>query len=118
MKNVLLLFLMVFLFACSEKEAEPHADGRAYHTSADPSASYYVVDRGAQDGGIWITMKRVGVNGDSYFKRLYDCENWQVRYIGSGISIEAMELSKEDEKMADIVPESIAGKVGKIACSR
>ncbi len=63
-----------------------------------------------------IVTKRVGSSGVSYSKRLYDCKNNTVKYLGSGDTIEQMNKSKEDVKMSPIVNGSIAYEVGLIIC--
>lgn len=63
-----------------------------------------------------IVTKRVGSSGTTYSKRLYDCKNNTVKYLGTGDSIEAMNKSKEDEKMGAIFNGSIAYEVGLIIC--
>ncbi len=64
-----------------------------------------------------IVTKRVGSSGVSYSKRLYDCKNNTVKYLGTGDSIDAMNKSKEDVNMSSVVAGSIAYEVGLIICS-
>ena len=63
-----------------------------------------------------IVTKRVGSSGVSYSKRLYDCKNNTVKYLGTGDSIDAMNKSKEDVNMSPIFNGSIAYEVGLIIC--
>ncbi len=63
-----------------------------------------------------IVTKRVGSSGVTYSKRLYDCKNNTVKYLGTGNSIEAMNKSKEDAKMSPILNGSIAYEIGLIIC--
>lgn len=64
-----------------------------------------------------IVTKRVGSSGTTYSKRLYDCKNNTVKYLGTGDSIDAMNKSKEDANMSPIFTGSIAYEVGLIICS-
>lgn len=63
-----------------------------------------------------IVTKRVGSSGVSYSKRLYDCKNYTVKYLGTGDTIEQMNKSKEDVNMGAITYGSIAYEVGLIIC--
>lgn len=63
-----------------------------------------------------IVTKRVGSSGVTYSKRLYDCKNNTVKYLGSGDTLEKMNTSKLDTKMSAIFDGSIAYEVGLIIC--
>ena len=84
----------------------------------DSTAKYTIL----QIGGDWpsrtIVTKRVGPAGTIYAKRLYDCSNNTVKYLGTGDTQEAMTSSKPDANMTAVIPESIADYVGREACKR
>lgn len=63
-----------------------------------------------------IVTKRVGSSGVSYSKRLYDCKNKMVKYLGTGDTIEQMNKSKEDSKMGAIFNGSVAYEISLIIC--
>ena len=82
----------------------------------DQNASYTVLDKGDKGSYKTIITKRVGSSGTSYSERAYDCSAWEVKYLGTGDSIEAMNASGEDPNMSPIVDRSIAYYIGREAC--
>lgn len=84
----------------------------------DARAKYWVLETGGAWPNRTIVTKRVGPSGTSYAKRLYDCSNRTVKYLGDGDTLEEMARSTPSPKMAPIVPESIADYVGREACRR
>lgn len=82
----------------------------------DPKATYTVLEVAGSYPHRTIVTKRVGASGTSYSKRLYNCTNSTVKYLGSGDTLADMARSKADPHMAPIVPRSIADYVGKRAC--
>lgn len=86
------------------------------HIPSDPKASYLVLEKGGSGSQRTIVTKRTGSSGTSYSKRLYDCSNETVKYLGSNDSLEGMRLSKPDPRMGPIVEGSIAYYVGREAC--
>ena len=83
---------------------------------SDSKAKYTVLQKGASGNNRTITTKREGSSGVSYSKRLYNCSESTVKYLGSGDTMEQMKASKPDPGMAPIVPGSIAYYVGAEAC--
>lgn len=83
---------------------------------SDPNAQFFVLEKGGKGSKHTIVTKRVGPSGASYSKRVYNCANHTVKYLGNGDSIEEMEASKPDAKMGPIVKGSIAYYVGIEAC--
>ncbi len=86
------------------------------HIPSDAKASYLVLEKGGSGSQRTIVTKRTGSSGTSYSKRLYDCSNGTVKYLGSSDSLEGMKRSKPDPKMGPIVEGSIAYYVGLEAC--
>lgn len=83
---------------------------------SDPKAQFFVLEKGGSGAERTIVTKRVGPSGTSYSKRLYDCKNNTVKYLGSGDSLAEMASSEPDPKMGPIVEGSIAYYVGLEAC--
>ncbi|MDP1927083.1 MAG: hypothetical protein Q8K62_01090 [Thiobacillus sp.] len=86
------------------------------HIPSDPKASYLVLEKGGSGSQRTIVTKRTGSSGTSYSKRLYDCSNGTVKYLGSSDSLDGMRRSKPDPRMGPIVEGSIAYYVGLEAC--
>ena len=107
-KNLFLLALFISPFAMSAE----------YKISipTDSKAVYTVLGKGERDGLKTIITKREGSSGVSYSERAYDCVNRTVKYLGDGETLEQMKLSRADQNMSDIVPQSIADYVGNEAC--
>lgn len=84
----------------------------------DAKANYTILEVGGEWPNRTIVTKRVGPSGTSYSKRLYNCSNNTVKYLGSGDTHADMAKSKADPKMAPIIPQSIADYVGRRACKR
>lgn len=83
---------------------------------SDAKAQFFVLEKGGNGVERTIVTKRVGSSGTTYSKRLYNCRDATVKYLGTGDSIAAMNVSQPDPKMAEIVNGSIAFYVGKEAC--
>ena len=83
---------------------------------SNANAKYYVLEKSGIGDERVIVTKRVGSSGESYSKRLYNCADSTVKYLGDGDSLEEMNSSKEDKNLAPIVEGSIAHFVGIEAC--
>jgi hypothetical protein len=84
---------------------------------SEPKAAYFVLEKSITGNEATIVTKRVGSSGTSYSRRLYNCVDKTVKYIGSGDSIDAMNASAPDPKMSPIFERSIAYYVGIEACN-
>ncbi|MFY7398654.1 hypothetical protein, partial [Enterobacter cloacae complex sp. IR53030] len=82
----------------------------------DSKATYTVLDKGSQGPLRTITTKREGSSGVTFSQRIYNCEANEVKYLGSGESLEEMKNSKADPSMSPIVSDSIAYYLGREAC--
>ena len=83
---------------------------------SDAKAQYFILEKGGSGSQRTIVTKRVGSSGTSYSKRLYNCADDTVKYLGTGDSLNAMSKSNPDPNMAPIVQGSIAYYVGLEAC--
>lgn len=83
---------------------------------SDPKARFFVLEKGGSGSERTIVTKRVGSSGTSYSKRLYNCSNSTVKYLGTGDSLDAMRKSMPDSNMGPIVEGSIADYIGLEAC--
>lgn len=83
---------------------------------SDSKAQFFVLEKGGNGDQRTIVTKRVGSSGTSYSRRLYNCKDATVKYLGTGDSIAAMNASKPDPNMGPIVTGSIAYYVGREAC--
>ncbi|RMP59131.1 hypothetical protein ALQ18_02160 [Pseudomonas marginalis pv. marginalis] len=101
---------------CTLACAPAFADEQALSVPSDSKAHYSVLQKDASGNQRTITTKREGPSGVSYSKRLYNCSQSTVKYLGSGDTIKQMKASKPDALMATIVPGSIAYYVGAEAC--
>lgn len=90
---------------------------KAFNVPSDSKAQFFVLEKGGSGSKRTIVTKRVSSSGTSYSKRLYNCENNTVKYLGTGDSLAEMTASKADQNMAPIVQSSIAYYVGLEACS-
>ena len=91
---------------------------KAMTVPTDAKAKYTILETGGKWPNRTIVTKRVGSSGTSYSKRLYNCSNNTVKYLGTGDTPAEMARSKPDPKMAPIVSQSIADYVGRQACRR
>ncbi|MFZ5231580.1 hypothetical protein ACOY6S_13020 [Enterobacter bugandensis] len=82
----------------------------------DSKATYTVLEKGSQGSLRTITTKREGTSGITYSQRIYNCEANEVKYLGSGESLEEMKNSNADPSMSPVVSESIAYYLGREAC--
>lgn len=115
-----LIVLSVFVILSVNMFADINNEGTPITINSD-IAKYFVLEKNLKVNTNKnlrsIVTKRVGSSGTTYSKRLYDCKNNTVKYLGTGDSIDAMNKSKEDTNMSPIVTGSIAYEVGLIICS-
>ena len=83
---------------------------------SDSKAQFFVLEKDGKGAQRTIVTKRVGSSGTSFSKRLYNCNDNTVKYLGTGDSLASMATSKADPNMASIVQGSIAYYVGVEAC--
>jgi hypothetical protein len=83
---------------------------------SDPKARFFVLEKAGKGAERTIVTKRVGPSGTSYSRRLYNCSNSTVKYLGNGDTLEDMKKSRPDPNMGPIVQGSIAYYVGLEAC--
>lgn len=84
----------------------------------DAKAKYTILAIGGKWPDRTIVTRRIGSSGTSYSKRIYNCSNNTVKYLGSGDTLVEMGRSHPDPKMVPIVQQSIADYVGRQACKR
>lgn len=85
---------------------------------SDSKAQYFVLEKNGDGVERTIVTKRIGSSGTSYSRRLYNCANNTVKYLGTGDSLEEMSTSKPDPNMTPIIDGSIAYYVGIEACKK
>lgn len=83
---------------------------------SDSKAQYSVLEKNGTGTERTIVTKRVGSSGTSYSRRIYNCKENTVRYLGTGDTRAAMNSSRPDPTIAPIVEGSIAYYVGLHAC--
>ena len=105
------LFLALVAVAPATFAAE-----KAMSVPTDAKAKYTILEIEGKLPNRTIVTKRVGPSGTSYSKRIYNCSNKTVKYLGTGDSLAEMARSKPDSNMAPIVSQSIADYVGRQAC--
>ncbi|HSI45113.1 MAG TPA: hypothetical protein VK950_02960 [Methylophilus sp.] len=96
--------------------ASAYAVEKPLGVPSDPKAQFFVLEKGGNGSERTIVTKRVGSSGTSYSKRLYNCKNSTVKYLGTGDSLTEMTSSRADQNMGPIVEGSIAYYVGVEAC--
>ncbi|MDU5454474.1 MAG: hypothetical protein E6095_13215 [Pseudescherichia vulneris] len=109
MKKLLLLSFTMFSFSAI-------AGAYQIQVPTDSKATYTVLDKKSQGSLRTITTKREGSSGVTFSQRIYNCEANEVKYLGSGDSLEEMNNSNPDPNMSPIVSESIAYYLGREAC--
>jgi hypothetical protein len=70
---------------------------------SDAKANFYVLKKEGQGDERTVVTKREGPSGTSYSKRLYNCVEHTVKYLGAGDSLEAMAVSAADPTMTPIL---------------
>jgi hypothetical protein len=108
MKRIVLSVCIFTLGACGESNH--------LFVPSDPKANYYVLEIAGSRSERSITTKRVGTSGESFSKRVYNCEKSTVRYLGTGSTLREMKISKSESRMSPVVYKSIAYYVGDKAC--
>ena len=108
----------IVLFAVLLTSPVAFAAERALSVPTDAKAKFTILETGGKWPIRTIITKRVGSSGTTYSKRLYNCANNTVKYLGTGETPAEMDRSKPDPGMAPIVSQSIADYVGRQACKR
>ena len=108
MRIVTSVFLAAFATASVAQTALP--------IPSDAKAKYFVLERGGSKGMPTLTTKRVGSSGTSYSQRVFDCSTSQVKYLGTGDSLEEMKNSKPDPNMGPLIKGSISWYQWQHAC--
>ncbi len=105
------LVFLSLVITVSALAAEKHLS-----VPSDSKAQYFVLEKGGKGAERTIVTKRVGTSGTSYSKRLYNCTDSTVKYLGTGDSLAKMAASRADPNMGPIVNGTIAYYVGVEAC--
>ncbi|MDH2023607.1 hypothetical protein N5J29_12660 [Stenotrophomonas sp. GD03680] len=92
--------------------------GMEFRIPSDPKARWGLIDVTQRNFPVsYIFTHRVGPSGTTYSMREYDCDSNMVRYLATGQNIDEMRTSKQDDRMSEIHPRSIAYYLGKLACT-
>ncbi len=108
------LFVLLALIVSSSALAEE----TSLSVPSDPKAQFFVLEKSGSGSQRTIVTKRVGSSGASYSKRLYNCADSTMKYLGTGDSLASMNKSNPDPNMSPIVQGSIAYYVGLEACKQ
>lgn len=85
---------------------------------SDAKATYFVLELSKKGNSRTIVTKRVGPSGTSFSKRLFNCNNGSVKYLGTGDTLSAMNASTPEKSMSPVVEGSIPSYIGGYACSK
>ena len=105
-----------FAVICLMVSASALAAEMPLSVPSDSNAQFFVLEKAGSGAERTIVTKRVGPSGTSYSKRLYNCTDNTVKYLGTGDSLAEMAASKAATNMGPIVQDSIAYYVGVEAC--
>jgi len=83
----------------------------------DPNAKHVLVHKSGKPTHRVIITKRIGLTGELYTKRSYNCEKQTVRMIGTGHTLEILENQSNDWPENTVVSRSVAEDIGMLACS-
>jgi len=92
------------------------ADDDLLDIPSDAQATYTVVQKAGTKKNPTLTTKRVDSNGESYSKRIFDCEKQITKYLGDGETLKEMKESMPEKKMYAVVVASIAWYQYKYVC--
>ncbi len=98
-------------------EAKRKAEGVRIDVPSDPGAAFYLMDKVTDQGASRIIItRRIGSSGESWSRRIFNCTDYTVKYLGSGATRAAMDASRPDPNMTNVLPGTIADDVGRAAC--
>jgi len=83
---------------------------------AEPNTQFFILEKGDAGPERIIVVKHVGPSGTSYSKRLYNCTENTVKYLGGGDSLAQMNESRSEINMRPIIEGSIAYYLAIEAC--
>lgn len=92
------------------------AESLQISSGIDDTATYSIVDMTENDSGATVIAKRVGISGESYTKRVLNCADRTVLFLGSGNTIEDLETAKPDREATPIFRGSLAASIAEVAC--
>ena len=75
---------------------------------SDPSATYYVIKKGGTKSRPTLTTKRLGISGESYATRVFNCNARTTKYLADSETLEGLKNSSPEMNMSMIVKDSIA----------
>ncbi|WP_050507828.1 hypothetical protein [Pseudomonas syringae] len=110
MKWTVLLLGMVTMSAFAQEEI-------TIRVPNDPNAKHVLVHKSGKPTHRVIITKRIGLTGELYTKRSYNCEKRTVRMIGAGHTLEILEKQIDDWPENAVISRSVAEDIGMLACS-
>lgn len=100
-----------------DAEAKRKAVGLHLPVPSDPRATFFVMDKVVEQGASRIIVtRRVGPSGETWSRRIFNCADYTVKYLGTGATRAAMDAGRPDPNMTNVLPGTIADDVGRGAC--
>jgi len=100
-----------------EQAVQPKRSASYLEVPSDPKGSYSVLSVDQVDySHVQVDTLREGSSGRTYSRRLVDCGQAKIMYLGTGETLQEMLLERPDPGMAPIEDGSIAFYVAQRAC--
>jgi hypothetical protein len=84
----------------------------------DPEAQYFVVGRTGRSDKPTLATQRIGPNGITFSKRLFDCKAHTFKYLSDGNTLAALNRAAPAREMSPLVEGSISDYWWRHACHK
>jgi hypothetical protein len=101
-----------------QRPVSPKPNAKAIVIPMDPEAEYFVVGRTGRSDKPTLATQRVGPNGMSFSKRLFDCKAHTFKYLSDGSSLAALNKPGPAREMTPLVDGSISDYWWRHACHK
>ena len=108
-----LAFMVLLMLVSAASAAE-----KAIVVPNDKLAKYFVIETGGSAKERLIVVKRSSMSGIVYSKRIYNCEEDTVHFMGSGLTIEALNGDQIDWRVQPVENDTVASDIERIACNK
>lgn len=83
----------------------------------DRYAQYALIQKSGDTQERLIVVRRTSMSGVVYSRRAYDCEDDTVHFLGSGLTLEALETDQIEWRVQSVERGTVADDLERIACN-
>lgn len=106
------LALMALLTVVSAAAAEE----RTISLPSDMHAKYLVVQKSGSTQQRLIVVRRTSMSGVVFSRRVYDCQEDKVHFLGSSLTLEGLDADQMQWRVQSVERGSVADDLERVAC--